>query len=80
LQEKPADRDFHVHTCIHVPVASCIFCETFHYNFLDFQDEKKKTLNFFLYIFDMPRSPQNLRERANGMLKDIPLRLKSLKT
>jgi hypothetical protein len=55
---------------MHGPVDSCTFYETFHCNFIDFHVKKKKTFSLFFLIFDMPRIPQNLRERANDMLND----------
>ena len=50
-----------------------IFFKTFLSDFIDFYVNKKKTLKkkiFFsvFFIFDMPRIPQNLRERAIDML------------
>ena len=70
LQKKPAESDFHMHA--RTSIIRVYFFETFQSNFIDFHVNKKKTLKkikFFLvfFIFDMPRSPQDLRERAIGM-------------
>ena len=71
LQKKPDESDFHFHA--RTRKTRVYFFETFQTDFIDYYVNEKKTFkkNIFFFsvffIFDMPRNPPNLRERAIGM-------------
>ena len=69
LQKKPAESDFHVHA--RTSRIRVYFLKPFSLILLTFmsirKDDETKIPFLVFFIFDMPRIPQNLRERASGM-------------
>ena len=57
-----------ISTSMHDPEDSCVSFETFQSDFIDFYDNKKKTLKKKMAFF--LRIPQNLREHAIDILND----------